>query len=42
MYIGNIFLAKTSPTATDYLLALVTFGEATKNRNDPISFAPTN
>ncbi len=31
------FMAKMSVTVTDYLLALATLGDATKNRNDPIS-----
>ncbi len=35
VYIG-LFLAKTLVTATDYLLALATLSDATKNRNDPI------
>jgi len=29
-------LAKTSVTATEYVLALATLGDATKNRNNPI------
>ncbi len=40
VHICNIFLAKMLATATDYLLALATLGDATKNRNDPISSVP--
>jgi hypothetical protein len=29
-------LAKTSATATEYVLALATLGDVTKNRNNPI------
>ncbi len=32
-----MFLAQTSLTSTDYLLALATLGDATKSSNNPIS-----
>jgi hypothetical protein len=35
VYIGNVILAKTLATATKYVLALATLGDATKNRNNP-------
>jgi hypothetical protein len=30
LYIGNIFIAKTFSTATDYVLTLATLGDATQ------------
>jgi hypothetical protein len=36
IYIGDVILTKTSVTATEYVLALATLGNATKNRNNPI------
>jgi hypothetical protein len=34
---GNAFFGRNVTTVTDYLLALATLDDATKNRNDPIS-----
>jgi hypothetical protein len=39
VYIGNVILAKMWATATEYVLALATLGDATRNRNNPISVA---
>jgi hypothetical protein len=39
VHIGNIFLAKTPETATDYLLSLATLGDTTQHKKDPISSA---
>ncbi len=36
IYIGNVISAKTSATATEYVLTLATLGDAIKNRNNPI------
>jgi hypothetical protein len=43
VYIGDVILAKTSSTATDidikateYILALATLGDPTRNRSNPI------
>ncbi len=36
MCIGDVILAKMLMTATEYVLALATLGDATKNRNNPI------
>jgi hypothetical protein len=35
VYIGNVILAKMLATATEYVLALATLGDTTKNRNNP-------
>jgi hypothetical protein len=40
VYDCDIFLVIMLATATDYLLALATLGDATNNRNDPISVVP--
>jgi hypothetical protein len=40
IYIGNVILAKTSATATEYVLALATLCGMTRNRNNPICVAP--
>jgi hypothetical protein len=40
MYIGSVFLPKTSATMTVCLLALATLGDVTKKRNDLISVVP--
>jgi hypothetical protein len=36
VYIVNVILAKTSTTATEYVLALATLGDTTNNRNNLI------
>jgi hypothetical protein len=36
IYIGHVILAKMLATATEYVLALATLGDVTKNRNNPI------
>jgi hypothetical protein len=36
IYIGDVILAKTLATATEYVLALAILGNVTKNRNHPI------
>ncbi len=48
IYIGDVILPKTSATATDidnkateYVLALATFGDTTRNRNNPICVLQT-
>jgi hypothetical protein len=49
VYIVNVILAKTPATvteidnkATEYVLALATLGDATRNRNNPICVAQLN
>ncbi len=37
--IGDVILAKTSATLIEYVLALATLGDATRNGNNPICFA---
>jgi len=37
VYIGNVILAKMWVTATEFVLALATLGDATRKRNNPIS-----
>jgi hypothetical protein len=36
VYFGAIFLVKMLAAAADYLLALATLGDTTKNKNDRI------